>query len=88
MAYRKSSRTSRGSSRRGGYSRSRRTARAPRRAYSSGRARSVGRSKGGSMQHTVRIVLEHPANNPMSTVPVAMPVGVKIDNGKPMKAKF
>jgi len=86
MAYRKYSRTSRSSSRSGGYRRSSSRARGKRSGYASGRSRTVGRFKGGPVQHTVRIVLEHPASNPMATVP--MPVGMKDDTAKPQKAKF
>lgn len=88
MAYRKKSRTAYGAKRSGGYSRSRGRSRSKRGSYSSGRSRTVGRAKGGSVQHTVRIVLEHPASNPMSTVPMALPIGVKVDTSKPQKSKF
>lgn len=48
---------------------------------SAGGGRSAGRTGG---QHTLRIVLEHPASNPMMTAPV----GMKVDTAAPARAKF
>ena len=79
MAY-----TKKRASGRGGYSRSRRSYSAPRRTSKRSRRYSAGGSKGRAVQHTVRIVLEHPTANPMMTVPV----GQQVDTSVPKKARF
>lgn len=76
MAYRRRGRS-------GGSRRSRSTSRraSGRRGFSSRSRRSGSGSRG--VQHTVRIVMEHPASNPMLTVPVGQTVAAP-----PGKARF
>lgn len=78
MAYRSrtgSRRAVRGS-RRGGYSARRRVSRRP--------VRSASRRSGGRGGQTVRIVLEQPSSNPMLTVPV----GQRVQDSNPKRARF
>jgi hypothetical protein len=89
MAYRRTTRTTRGAGKSGGYSRSSSSRRAPaRKAAPRARRASGGRSSAAPRQQTLRLVIEHAAPNAVARPAEERPVGDGTVITRPTKSKF